>query len=249
MKQIMLLPLVCCTIIANAARADEERQIDELRQRAVEHRERADTLDRSGDSDAARGHLEQAERFSREADELAERRRDRREGHEPPNMQRLMRELEELSVRFEPEHPRLVELRRRIRDLHGAREHEGRAAEHAEREAHARAEHERRQAEHRDREQLARDRAEQERRLHHLHVAVENLHAAGLHELAQRAAAEAGDLEARLHEHRPPAHHPGPQHHVEERLEHLQRQIEELRDVVQQLAEVHDDDNEEKDED
>ncbi len=76
---------------------------------------------------------------------------------------------------------------------------------------------------------------EMERRVHHLHVAAENLEQAGLHDEAHAFHERAEHLERELHEarerhHRPP-HPPGPG----EDLDRLNREVAELRELVHDL--------------
>lgn len=72
-----------------------------------------------------------------------------------------------------------------------------------------------------------------QRRLEHVRVAMENLHAAGLHDVAQHLEQVAADLKHALHG-PGPVHGPGP---GMEPVQHLQAQIEELRSALGRLGE------------
>ena len=72
-----------------------------------------------------------------------------------------------------------------------------------------------------------------EERLHHMHVAMEHLHAAGLHEIAERVAAEAGEEERRLRAQQRERGGDMVTSHVRE----MHEQIELLRREVRELQE------------
>ena len=80
--------------------------------------------------------------------------------------------------------------------------------------------------------------AEAQRRLHHLQAAIDNLHAAGLHEAAERLTQEAERMRQQLHAATPapPAERgPGGSRSPERELAPLRREIQELRQAVQEL--------------
>jgi hypothetical protein len=72
-----------------------------------------------------------------------------------------------------------------------------------------------------------------ERRLQHLQVAIDNLHAAGLHEPAERLAEQAGHLKRQLQA-GPPAEFRGPDRASAD-LERLQAEVWELRQAIGEL--------------
>lgn len=77
------------------------------------------------------------------------------------------------------------------------------------------------------------DSAEIERRAHHLEVAIDNLHAAGLHEPAERLTQQLERMRRQLEETRPPQ--PGHPESPDEVLEALRAQIGELHRIVREL--------------
>jgi hypothetical protein len=81
---------------------------------------------------------------------------------------------------------------------------------------------------------FAADREERERRIHHVEVAIENLHAAGLHDIAERLAGELYRRRERLPEPMPPAE---ALERVTHELHELRNQMEELRGNLRELHE------------
>lgn len=72
-----------------------------------------------------------------------------------------------------------------------------------------------------------------QRRLHHLELAIDNLHAAGMHEAAERLAQEAGRLRQHMAGGPPPERgRPGP---GEAEFQRLRAEIQELRQAVREL--------------
>jgi hypothetical protein len=173
-----------------------------------ELRDRAREMQAAGREEAARDLAEQAERVQRE---LAEQRRPRARETAPSPLERELREV-------------ITEARRRAAggNHEAAQELQRRAAEIRE-ELQARRMHEGE----RKREGAAPGPEEIERRLHHVRVAMENLHAAGLPDVAHHLEEVAADLERALHRGGP----------GRDPIHHLQAQIEELRGVVGRLAE------------
>jgi chromosome segregation ATPase len=78
-----------------------------------------------------------------------------------------------------------------------------------------------------------RERAEAERRLAHLKAAIENLHAAGLHEPAEHLLREAEQIKQHLQG--PPGPLPPELERAKATVYRLQAEINELRQAVQEL--------------
>jgi vacuolar-type H+-ATPase subunit I/STV1 len=81
---------------------------------------------------------------------------------------------------------------------------------------------------------FAADREERERRIHHVEVAIENLHAAGLHDMAERLADELNRRRERLPE---PMPHAEALERVTHELHELRNQMKELRGNLRELQE------------
>jgi beta-lactamase regulating signal transducer with metallopeptidase domain len=235
-----------------AERANELKR--EMRELQVNVRRRMAELDR--EFAVIRAQLSRMEVAGREDPERAEIMR---------RMGELEREIAELNRAGK--HGEARELHAEIRELHarlaGPRDREPR--EGMERlEAMERELHELREAGRHERaEQLERELHELHRRVHaprdgdrpgpspelqaridHLHVAMENLHAAGLHEQAEQIAQQ---IERLMHEHDPdarPPHEgrPEPGHEIVGQLrgeiEQLRRENEEMRRMMQEIREA-----------
>ena len=78
---------------------------------------------------------------------------------------------------------------------------------------------------------------EMERRMHHLHVAIENLHAAGLHDVAERLEQELARARERQQTMAPPREMPPVVARVGEELRRMQAELEELRGQIRALRE------------
>lgn len=190
---------------------------DALRQEARQLEEKSRDLKQAGQHDEARRTWQKVEALRAEADqrEAGARGQDRREQPDRDAMAQKLRDL-----------------RRQLDDLREA----GRDAEAAETKERI-AMLERRMARPDRVEGRPRDRApgnpELERRMEHLRIAIENLHAAGLHELADRIAREAKSRQ-RPTPARPPGEVRGPGVARGE-VEQLREEMQELRMGLQQL--------------
>jgi len=235
-----------------------ERERDEEEEREARHREREEREERA-ERERERDrehHGREREHHGREMDRekvlhnlMREREEVMERGHH------LKRELEKLpdsadeeAAKIQAELRRLAEMLRRI-DAH-AREIKG--GEHAERD--------------RPRPEQG-HRGDLERRLHHLHVAIENLKAAGMHEAAEHLMREGERLKRELgeghehhgehrHEHHGEAHdheRPRPEHRPErpshpdqservihemrQQMEQMRRQMAEMQQAIRMLME------------
>ncbi len=207
---------------------------------------------------------EDERREVRERREIEERERDFRE--------RQLRERRETRERAErerggeprrvdgrPDHDRMERLREviqnRIREISQALERSGEAPESKRRELAQGLEQAKRQLENFDKERRSGDTAgrrrpefrnDGERRMHHLHVAIENLKAAGLHDQAAQLARQAEEIERDLNresrgrEHDDRAHdHHDPADHRHEHGEHHHAEGHPPRNLEGAVAELH----------
>jgi len=190
-------------------------EVDELRERAEAMRREAAEL-------AEQGHAEEAENLRRravaiheEAEQLGRRRRPNPQVAEVENLERLLGRLRE-----EEEH---------LRHDGGSEDQIAsvrREAERVERELHELSSERRR-----DHQAPQNELGE---RLEHMHIAIEHLNRAGLHEIAEHVAQRAEAAERELHEYRP--HHDGDvMHAVVQQLDELRHEIGRLRDEVNEL--------------
>lgn len=184
-----------------------------------EIQEKARAMQREAAELAERGHGKEAENLERkaaamleEAERLNRRHPDRRDAeiremHERLEMLRLEeRELEEIGGKEE----RLGDVRRE--------------AERTERELHQHS-HDGPHGERGPQDEIA-------RRSEHMRAAVEHLHHAGLHEIAERA--EAAERELREHNRQ---HEIDPMHEVLKQLDEIRHEVGRLRDEVNELRE------------
>jgi hypothetical protein len=191
---------------------------------ADELREKAEAMRREAAELTEQGHGEEAEQLERraramhdEAERLGERRRPERRVTEVENLERLLERL-----RQEEEH---------LRDDGGSEDDIARVRREAQR-----VELELRELSSRSRRERAAPHGELTGRLEHMHIAIEHLNHAGLHEIAEHVAQRAEATERELHEHRP--HDDGDaMHAVMQQLEELRREIGRLHDEVSSLKE------------
>ncbi len=185
-------------------------------------------------------------------DEEGERKEgERRAGERPEGRKhRLMQEHRKLEERARAFHGKLEETPKERREVRQALEHQlHRIQERArdiERQVHAPREGFRpHEPVHRDRPE---GHGELERRLRHIHAAMENLRAAGLHDVVERLARQAERIEREVHRRREHADRDRPHpeeleravRHVREmheRMEQMRRQMEEMRKHLQRLIE------------
>lgn len=178
---------------------------------------------------------EQAKAMEREAAELAER----GHGEEAANLKRRVMEMLKEAERLERHHPgrreteirelerRLEKLRMEEKELAGADGNRERR-EDVRREAHQVAMEIRELSHDRHPEHPA-PHQEIARRLEHMHIAVEHLNHAGLHDIAEHVAERAHAAERELHQHR--------RHHEGDVMQEMMRQLDELRHEVGRLRE------------
>lgn len=199
-----------------AREGERRREGGEAREMEVrELHERAREMEAVGREEAARELAERAEQVQRE---LAESPGRRGPVEAMPPLERELREIQAQARRLAAEGNRdgAREMLRRAEELRGELQ------ERRMREARERG----------DRPQARRGAGppppeEIERRMHHIQVAMENLHAAGLHEMAEHLEQVAAEMQENLRR-------PGP---AMDPIHHLQAQIEELRGAVRHLAE------------
>lgn len=246
-------------------RAEEEREREEeRRQRGEDHQEElAEFEEHLHQMKREREELiHSAEAVHRELKELGEGRPEAA-GELRRELQRIEQEVRELDVALHRERMefgraqmegRVEELKRRIHELSEAGHHD--QAERLKQEGRrmmAKFEEERRRLdEHGPRiiegERPRGEPGDLERRLDHIRAAVENLRAAGMHEVAERLAEQAERL---MHEHRqrrpegPPPFEPRPEHmerppmpeQAMREVEQLRREVHELRQEMRELRE------------
>jgi len=198
-------------------------------------RERARTLEREMLELREQGHHQEAERLQGELREIREHaelmRRERPQGDPdrplPPEQirerQEMMRHIRELmgTGRQEEAAELRQELARREREMGrqpGRPGPPGRPDEPAPRE-------------------------EMERRLHHMEIAADNLHAAGLHDVAERLEQQLGQQRERMERRGPPRGVEPPIGRLGEELRRVRAELEELRanlnELRQQMGELH----------
>ncbi|MCP4782388.1 MAG: hypothetical protein GY903_33935 [Fuerstiella sp.] len=188
-----------------------------------ELRDKADAMQRQAAELAEQGHRQEAANLKRkamtmldEAEEL-ERQRPKQREAEIMELKRLLEKLhqEEKHLREDDaSDERLTDVRRE--------------AEHVEMELR-----EFLHPSHHDRD-LPRD--EVAERLEHMHIAIEHLNQAGLHDMAEHVAQRAEATERELHEHR--QHHDGDaMHEIMQQLEELRHEVGRLHDEVNELRE------------
>jgi flagellar biosynthesis/type III secretory pathway chaperone len=209
-----------------------------------ELREKAEAMHREAAELAERGHLREAGELKEKAAALLEEAEHLERGHADPR-QREIAELKQLLERLHQEQERLreeagagerlAELRRKTEQV----EHELHELLQPRREPHR----EPHRKPHRE-QPFGQD--EIARRLEHMRIAVEHLHQAGLHEIAEHVAQRAEATERELHEHarrehEPTEHgpHPGPDavHEIMKQLDALRHEVGRLRDEVNELRE------------
>jgi hypothetical protein len=80
--------------------------------------------------------------------------------------------------------------------------------------------------------------------LHHLRVAVENLHAAGMRELAEKLAEQAKVMERGIHEAKEilsrgmRAHHDSNREHRDDSVEQFRREVQPLRGELKEIRQL-----------
>ena len=183
-----------------------------------------------------------ARAMQRKAAELAERGR----GEEAENLERkavaMLEEAEHLD-RHRPDHPeagirerqeRLELLRmeeRELEEIGGKKERLADVRHEAER-----IERELRELSHGEHREHDDSHDSIARRLEHMRIAVEHLHHAGLHDIAEHVAERAEATERERHERR--RHHEGDvMHEVMEQLDEIRREVGRLRNEVSELRE------------
>ncbi len=254
-----LLGLVVLSVRAGA----EEKPRPDKPAAAPKDKPASDRPRREGEE----GHRDAERKIPMERRDAPDRPRREGEGRREPGMDARARELTEHRARLEE---KIRDLEQRLRELPKDRDGEARElhqnlervrAEHREISA-ALASLRRPEGERGPQPGPGGPREEIERRMHHVRVAVENLHAAGLHEQADRVAHEAeqailrGPREGgqRPHGEPGPAHHPeqrpphapgppqpfaGPDgvppviHELAAQMQDLRRQVQELREQLQ----------------
>jgi len=198
-----------------SARRDQElRELQEQLER--HHREVAEAADRLGPEHPEVAELrERAQHLAREIREREtprgprpeQREREIDEIHE--HLRRMRQHHEELSQTFGPDHPERRELRQEIEQ-----------AERRLQELTAERSH------HPEAEEIA-------GRIEHMHIAADNLRAAGLHDIAEHVMQRAAETERELHgRHEPRPQHDAPPH---EPMHELLRQLEEIRHELGRL--------------
>lgn len=222
-----------------AAKFEKEHAQPRERGDAVSHekQEKLERLRAEVKELAAAGKMEQAARLKEEILQM-EKPRDRATGPDKLNeaRERLERMGHEIAALREKGHPeeaeRLEAQARRMKEQITAAEKRAKAGpDRPKFPDPERARAQERRPGQRSPEQPAPE--DVERRMHHVRVAIENLHAAGLHEPAQRLAEEAEKFHSRLREHRPSA--PDAPQRRGDGIQALQGEIRELRQAVQQL--------------
>jgi len=202
-----------------------------------ELRERADELERKAQDLKADGQPDRAQQAMREARELRAKARNPGEPESPPRPEkpqlpekRVRMEERELNERLDAAMAELKELRaagkeeeaikvkRRIQELQAAQARAGRPA----------------LGEQRPPRDFgpADGPQEMQRRLRHLQAAIENLHAAGMHEPAERLTGEAESMRRHLNAVRQGPRQPGA---PGPEIERLHSELEELRQAIREL--------------
>jgi hypothetical protein len=179
-----------------------QRTVEERRQRAAELRETQ--VRQRPDDPRPEPRRERVQRLERLMVELEQHQRAGRQDEAAELKREIMRFRQEMATRPQPlPEPRIGELRRLPPEA-----------------LHARPPY---------REQ---DREEFERRMHHVKVAIENLHAAGLHDMAGRLERELDQGRRRIAEAHPPA---SPMEQLSRELRELRGQLEEMRGNLHEL--------------
>jgi hypothetical protein len=188
-----------------------------------EIREKARAMQREAAELAERGHGEEAENLERKAAAMLEE-AEHLDRHRPDHPEDGIREMQERLEMLRIEERELEEIGGKKERLADVR-HE---AEKIERELR-----ELSHGEHREHDDSPDSIA---RRLEHMRIAVEHLHHAGLHEIAEHVAERAEATEPERHErHR---HHEGDvMHEVMEQLDEIRREVGRLRTEVSELRE------------
>lgn len=188
-----------------------------------EIREKARAMQREAAELAERGHGEEAENLERKAVAMLEE-AEHLKRHRPDHPEAEIREMQERLEMLRMEERELEEVggkKERIADVR----HE---AERIERELRGLS-----RGEHREHDDSPDSIA---RRLEHMRIAVEHLHHAGLHDIAEHVAERAEATERERHErHR---HHEGDvMHEVMKQLDEIRREVGRLRNEVSELRE------------
>jgi hypothetical protein len=204
----VVFALLGCTVIVWASEADELR-------------EKAEAMRREAAKLGEQGHREEAENLERRASAMLN------EAEQPGRHRPEQHEAE------------VVELKRMLERLRQEEAHLREEGESEDRLADVRREAEQVEMElwelsHRPRREDDVPHDELAGRLEHMHIAIEHLNQAGLHEIAEHVVQRAEATERELHEQRP--HHDGDvMHAILQQLEDLQHQIGRLRDEVNDL--------------
>lgn len=198
--------------------AHRNQELRELQEQLEQHHRRiSEAVEQLGPEHPEVAELrERAQQLAREIREIDSHRGPRPEPREREidelheHLRQMRLHHQELSQRLEPDHPERRELRREIEQA------ERRLEELTTDRPH-----------HPEAEEIA-------RRLEHMHIAADNLRAAGLHDIAEHVMQRAAQTEREL----PGNHEPGPQHEspAHEPMQELLRQLEEIRHQVGRLS-------------
>ena len=216
---------------------------------ADDYRKKAEAIKREAMELAERGRMEEAKKLGHEAEILFKKAKYSEQNRKDPRwleieeikkyMQQLAMEEKELSKRDDAK-PRIEEIRAESEKLERVI-HEMMVDMKAEKNPKGKVQHDKEM--HHEKEAMHREHEEQMHRLESMRIAVDHLHQAGLHDIAEHVAERAEATEREIHERRmheermrdEQAHREHPEHG--EPMHEMMRHIEELRHEIGRLHE------------